>query len=77
VSTRIVLGLPRSAASRSRTSTTWKALKPVLGTIASASRVWQSMTAKIRNGRPSNKASDTKSIAQQSFGPAASDRSER
>jgi hypothetical protein len=59
------IGLPRSLASRSRTSTTWKALKFVLGTIASDSRVWQSTTVKSRNGPPSNNASDMKFIAQQ------------
>ncbi len=68
LSTRMVFGLPRSTMRRSRTSTTLKALKVALGTVASPSREQQSTTVRSRKGRPSNSASDMKSIAQTSFG---------
>ncbi len=42
-----------------------------LGAIESASRVWASITARIRIGRPSNSASATKSMLQTSFGATA------
>ena len=47
------------------------------GTIASASRVWQSTTVSMRKRLPLNSASETKSIAQISFGAPAAGRASR
>lgn len=74
LSTRRLFGRPRTRTSSSSNSTTWKALKFTLGTIKNASRVWQSTTVKIRNGRPSTSPSGMKYMAQTSLGPPTSGR---
>lgn len=51
--------------------TTSEARKLALGAIENASRVWASITARFRIGRPSNNWSATRSIDQISFGAAA------
>jgi len=48
--------------------------KLTLGTIAGASRVWQSTTVSNRKERPSKSPSDMKSITHTSFGAAAAER---
>ncbi len=47
------------------------------GTIAGASRVWQSTTLSMRKRLPLKSASETKSIAQTSFGAPAAGRASR
>ena len=72
LSTRMVLGAPRIDEIRAIASTTCSPLMPWSTSIARASRVKASTTVSARNRRPSNRASETKSIDHISF--AASSR---
>ena len=58
----MVLGAPRIDVIRVITATTYSPLMPWPASIASASRVKASTTVSARSLRPSNKASETKSI---------------
>jgi hypothetical protein len=66
-STRMVLGVPRIDEIRVIASTTCSPVIPWSTSIAKASRVKASTKVSARNRRPSNRASETKSIDHISF----------
>ena len=71
LSTRLVLGAPRASTMRVIASTTCSLLMPWSTLIVNASLVNASTTVSARNRRPSNNASETKSIDHISSGADA------
>jgi hypothetical protein len=70
LSETIVVGMPRSAITRSNSRVTRKPDKDVSATNTRFSRLKSSTTARMRKRQPSVRASDTKSNDQRWFGPS-------